>query len=1061
MGSACCKQQKTEETQSLLDGANKDADSSSKGSEEEAHGVQGGFTNEHGDEDSNCTKENRGMGSEAQVDNVLTVVQVNQEVGSEVPNLETDEKKCPEDSFPKIEDGHTPDHNQEINLMYVEDEETGSAHVLYPVPKIETIHVEDPPKLEYLQVEPTAKRSESELSSSAKFEDVRRIGLSLKSESIKEADPSLKNETVAAAVPYLERETVEAVDPFFKKETLAAVDPSFKKETVEAVNPFFKKETVAAVDPSLQKETIETVDPLFKKETVDAVDPSLKNEIAEAVDNLFMYESTEGADPEPTEVVMPSLTIEKIVEVEPSLTTETVEVDDVEPSLTTETVEVDDVEPSLTTETVEVDEVEPSHTTETVEVDEVEPSLTPETVEVDEVEPSLTPETVEVDEVEPSLTTETEEVVEPSLKKETVEAVGALFEYESIEDADRFIKNEPTEIVDSSLENEPTEVADSLFENETVEAVDPSLKNEAIEAVDSLLEKETVEAVDSLLEKETVEAVDSLLENETVEAVDSLLENDPTEAVDSLLENDPREVGDSLLENETAEAVDPSLESETVEAVDTSFNYEPPEDADPEATVAVLPPFTMETVEVGEPSLTIETVEVVEPSLTMETVEVGEPTLKSPSLQSEEPLPGTQDMKADYSTPKSVDGLVGSNAVFPDEASPPTDHEPCMENLSRPAHEDATELVLSSDGESEDEEQTREVDVPAAVGETSDVNDDIHGIMSPNQATEPSLMDELVPRESIEDLYCAEQEIVQLEKTEPLLQITPPGVQDRSSVAPGVDILAYCQREWKGNTATSAIIRKGYSVLSQSFEGLQRVRGDNYCALRATLYQILCHSDKLPAWIEDDDITLLPENLAAEIELVGGWKFPLGHEAGGNKGPVEQLKRHLNLLQKTWREAAEAGDAEERQRLCDALFRGGEEEHALLEAVKLLMLSSAVELYQRMGRDEEVPVFCWLLFARDDSESPGAFLANHLSHVGFSGGLEQVEMFLLGYALQHTIQAYRLYKTDTEEFITYYPDDHNGAWPQVCLVTEDDRHYNVLVEKLKGNDLPEDPTVAE
>lgn len=54
-------------------------------------------------------------------------------------------------------------------------------------------------------------------------------------------------------------------------------------------------------------------------------------------------------------------------------------------------------------------------------------------------------------------------------------------------------------------------------------------------------------------------------------------------------------------------------------------------------------------------------------------------------------------------------------------------------------------------------------------------------------------------------------------------------------------------------------------------------------------------------------------------------------------------------------------------------------------------------------------------------------------------------MFLLGYALQCTIQVYRLYKADTEEFVTYYPDDHRDEWPCVCLVTEDDRHYNVPV----------------
>lgn len=57
----------------------------------------------------------------------------------------------------------------------------------------------------------------------------------------------------------------------------------------------------------------------------------------------------------------------------------------------------------------------------------------------------------------------------------------------------------------------------------------------------------------------------------------------------------------------------------------------------------------------------------------------------------------------------------------------------------------------------------------------------------------------------------------------------------------------------------------------------------------------------------------------------------------------------------------------------------------------------------------------------------------------------KVEMFLLGYTLECTIQVYRLYKAETEEFVTYYPDDHKDDWPSVCLVTEDDRHYNVPI----------------
>lgn len=84
-----------------------------------------------------------------------------------------------------------------------------------------------------------------------------------------------------------------------------------------------------------------------------------------------------------------------------------------------------------------------------------------------------------------------------------------------------------------------------------------------------------------------------------------------------------------------------------------------------------------------------------------------------------------------------------------------------------------------------------------------------------------------------------------------------------------------------------------------------------------------------------------------------------------------------------------ATDAE-RQQLCERVFQGGEEELGLLEALKLLMLSRAAELHSCMQGGEDVPLFCWLLFARDSSDCPRSFLSNHLSHVGLTAGLEQV-----------------------------------------------------------------------
>ncbi|XP_027024861.1 OTU deubiquitinase with linear linkage specificity b isoform X2 [Tachysurus fulvidraco] len=297
---------------------------------------------------------------------------------------------------------------------------------------------------------------------------------------------------------------------------------------------------------------------------------------------------------------------------------------------------------------------------------------------------------------------------------------------------------------------------------------------------------------------------------------------------------------------------------------------------------------------------------------------------------------------------------------------------------------------------------------------------------------------------SEEDLYRAEEEIEQERQkkhTERQLSkaVSVPNSEDQISVSAPESLLSYSQREWKGKTNKSHLIRKGYEAVAQRFESLCRVRGDNYCALRATLFQLFSQSNKLSNWLHDSENV----QLQCVQDLVEEWMFPFESRAKG--GAVEQLEQCLTLLK--WQEAVQCKSSAERERVCQQLFVGGREEYELLEALKFLMLKTVIQLHSDMQKGSRVPEFCWLLFARDTSKCPRSFLTNHLRHVGFSGGLEQVEMFLLGYSLQHTLQAFRLYKTDTEEFITYYPDDHETEWPCLSLVTEDDRHYNVPVPK--------------
>ena len=74
-----------------------------------------------------------------------------------------------------------------------------------------------------------------------------------------------------------------------------------------------------------------------------------------------------------------------------------------------------------------------------------------------------------------------------------------------------------------------------------------------------------------------------------------------------------------------------------------------------------------------------------------------------------------------------------------------------------------------------------------------------------------------------------------------------------------------------------------------------------------------------------------------------------------------------------------------------SLLNNEPEEFKMLEATKLLMYDAAVQLYRKLNkREEDVPVFSLLLFARDSCESPRDLLVNHLNRTGDTGGLEQV-----------------------------------------------------------------------
>uniref|UniRef100_H2YYF2 Uncharacterized protein n=1 Tax=Ciona savignyi TaxID=51511 RepID=H2YYF2_CIOSA len=260
-------------------------------------------------------------------------------------------------------------------------------------------------------------------------------------------------------------------------------------------------------------------------------------------------------------------------------------------------------------------------------------------------------------------------------------------------------------------------------------------------------------------------------------------------------------------------------------------------------------------------------------------------------------------------------------------------------------------------------------------------------------------------------------------------------------------IVDYAKSEWKGTTYTAECVRKGYAKIITAIgcSYMRQVRGDNYCALRATVFQILTQS--LPILQSVDELTRLPDRLQEEYNC--SW---LKHWTFANRLPsdvnnkFEVMRSCLEFFTEQLNASHAIDNKDDREAHFLALFNSGSNaEIKLFEAVKLIMLESAVKLYADNCKGIEVPVFVWLLFARDTSSDPESLMINHLNSVGNSGGLEQVEMFLLGQALELTIRVVRPSNVFQEDFITHYPDHMIDKWPKTNLIAEDDRHYNVLV----------------
>lgn len=267
------------------------------------------------------------------------------------------------------------------------------------------------------------------------------------------------------------------------------------------------------------------------------------------------------------------------------------------------------------------------------------------------------------------------------------------------------------------------------------------------------------------------------------------------------------------------------------------------------------------------------------------------------------------------------------------------------------------------------------------------------------------------------------------------------------SVGEPIPIKDYALQEWKSDTPTSRTMKKGYDdILSRTkCQYLRRIRGDNYCAIRSVLFQMLAAQCSIKNLFARDKIAKL-ESIPRSLAEVDHWSF-------ANRLPVSQsdvvetLEKFLAFFKEKICKVLDISSQPERVENILSLFNNEPEEFQLLEATKLLMYDAAVQLNKRLSRGEDVPVFSMLLFARDSCESPRDLLLNHLNKTGDTGGLEQVEMCLLGFTLGVVIRVIRPSQVDEEDFMAYYPalEEMPNYTPTVTLVAEDDRHYNVVM----------------
>ncbi|XP_021064234.1 inactive ubiquitin thioesterase OTULINL isoform X4 [Mus pahari] len=217
------------------------------------------------------------------------------------------------------------------------------------------------------------------------------------------------------------------------------------------------------------------------------------------------------------------------------------------------------------------------------------------------------------------------------------------------------------------------------------------------------------------------------------------------------------------------------------------------------------------------------------------------------------------------------------------------------------------------------------------------------------------------------------------------------------SVEAEVDLLSYCAREWKGETPRARLMRK------------------------------------------------LPEKLLFSQGCNWIQQYSFGPEKYTGSNVFGKLRKCVELLKLQWTEFSGMRDYHKRGSMCNGLFSDAILECKLYEALKFLMLYQVTEAYEQMKTNKIIPNLFRLLFARESSSDPLSFMMNHLNSIGDTCGLDQIDLFILGYSLQVKIKVFRLFKFNSRDFAVCYPEEPLREWPEISLLTENGHQYHIPV----------------